>query len=256
MSKEDPNSLNYTTPLFIQHQFLASGHNAKTPSATGTFVKFQGKHYVVTCQHVLAAADVSQRMNLSIVIGRGVFNLSHPTPDGIVPSFRVPIAEMPSNAIDIGISTIEHAWDFIVERKGKKAVDLDQWVCPDWSQINAAKACGWLDNYKKEREEQVEVSGVEVICEMASIVSPNHTQFTMHSATDEENHPSLSGISGGVIVTLDDAFETPFGLVFEGYPGAPGTGGSADTYLQTGDLMVRGHVLTPTVFAKWLSSLA
>ncbi len=77
----------------------------------------------------------------------------------------------------------------------------------------------------------------------------------MHSSTEKLDYPSLSGISGGVILTLEGNQEIPFGIVFEGYPGAPGLSGSAEAYLKPGDLMVRGHVLTPRVFQNWLDNL-
>lgn len=256
MSKEHPSSLDYTTPLFVQHQFLKGGHDVNTTSGTGTFVRFGGKQYVVTCNHVLQAADHSQRMNLAIVVGRGIFNLSYPMRDGsLAPSFRVPLQPDASTEIDVGISDVMHAWDFLVDRKGKKAINLDDWIEPNWSQITNAKASGWLDNYKEETGDGVAIKGVDVIAEMSSNVSPEKAQFTMHSATAED-HPSLSGISGGVVMTLEGESEIPFGIVFEGYPGAPGLGsGARETYLQPGDLMVRGHVLTPTIFENWLRNL-
>jgi len=158
--------------------------------------------------------------------------------------------------IDVGISPIDHAWDFLVERKGKRAVDLDTVLELRWTEITNAKACGWLDNYKEQTPDSVVTKGVEVIAEMASSISPDRPQFTLHSQTAEANHPSLSGISGGVVLALQDNVEVPFGIVFEGFPGNPvDEANSHDAYLKPGDLMVRGHVLTPTVFETWLRNL-
>lgn len=44
MSKEVPSLLDYTIPLFVQHPFMLTGRDDKTVSASGTFVKFQGRH--------------------------------------------------------------------------------------------------------------------------------------------------------------------------------------------------------------------
>lgn len=55
MNGQAPNRLpqKQTDPLWIQDHFLTSGHDENTPSATATFVKRKGCHYLVTCRHVL-----------------------------------------------------------------------------------------------------------------------------------------------------------------------------------------------------------
>jgi hypothetical protein len=250
MSKEDPNTLDYTTPLFIQHRLLLKGHSKNTLNATGTFVRFQGKHYIVTCRHVLKKADHSNHFNLAIMIDRTVINLS--TMSGAGPaysSFKVPLDESGKHEIDVCISPIDHAWEYIIQAKGKKAVDLDLWIVPDWANISEVFACGWL-NKKDHAADMVSTSGVHIYVESSSKISPNNRQFTLHSATGNPDWPSLSGISGGLIHTKAEQGEIPFGIVFEGYPGDE----PADALLKPGDLMVRGHVLTPQIFKGWLAA--
>jgi hypothetical protein len=45
-----------TDPLWIQHRFLATGHGETTDNGTATFIKFEGRHYLCTCAHVVEAA--------------------------------------------------------------------------------------------------------------------------------------------------------------------------------------------------------
>jgi hypothetical protein len=250
VSKEDPNTLDYTTPLYISHRFLVQGHNKDTLSATGTFVRFKGLHYVVTCRHVLALANHSKYFNLSIVVDRIHFGLSNIIgPGPAVSSFRTPLDESGAHQIDVCISPVDHAWGHIVQVKGKKAVDLDSWTEPDWANISTAFACGWL-NKKDQTDTTIITTGIHVYAELGSKLSQNDRQFTMHSETGKSDGPSLSGLSGGLIHTTKEQGEIPFGIVFEGYPGDE----SAHAFLKPGDIMVRGHVLTPQIFQNWLTT--
>ena len=257
MSKENPSSLAYTTPLFIQHQFLASGHDIGTDSATGTFIKFENNIYIVTCDHVLKQANHLERMNLAVVTNRTIFNLSEFQRDGyLMPSFRVPLEPCGMEKIDIGITKISnYMWSMLKNEKGKKSVDLDDWKEPAWSKTTNAKACGWLNGEKDEINEKLAVKGVEILADIASKLSPNERQFTMHSPTDNSENPSLSGVSGGIIVANQDQEEIPFGVIFEGYPNNNTTSNLHEAYLKQGDLMIRGHILTPEIFKNWLNDL-
>ncbi|MER9592983.1 hypothetical protein NKI94_30180 [Mesorhizobium australicum] len=256
MSKESPSSLDYTEPLFIQNRDLAHGHDDKVLSATGTFVKWQGQHYVVTCRHVLEAVRWEQKETLAIMAGRGILNFSSPTPSGPISSFRELEARRDGSKPDIAISRLPaHWWNQITKNKSKKAVDLDAWVEPVWPEIRIAKACGWLQNYKEMSDEHVSTTGVWIVAEMASAISPQAPEFTMFSPDAENALTLLSGVSGGVVVSEQNNVEVPIGVVFEGFPGEADSLGDnrpAAAYTQPGDLMVRGHVLTPEIFQDWL----
>lgn len=257
MSKEDPNPLDYTIPLFVQHPHLATGRDDRTVSASATFVKFEGQHYIVTCGHVLGQVVDSRDKTLAIMIERRSVNLYPFGAFGAGLGLRTPQADWAGRVVDVAISSIEAVWQHIVTRKHKKAVDLDNWSEPAWADVRRAVACGWLNNYKGLTEWDVSTQGALVFADVASCLSPTHPEFTLHSEKAENSETMLSGISGGLIVGELGSEEVPIGLVFEGFPGEADTLGERESglLLQPGDLMVRGHVLTPEIFADWLRRL-
>lgn len=257
MSKEVPSQLDYTIPLFVQHPFMLTGRDDKIVSASGTFVKFQGRHYVVTCGHVLKQVLGIPDKVLAIMIGNSAINLSSFDASGIVHSARIPEADWAGKDVDIAISSIEPSWPIIADKKHKKAVDLDNWTEPDWDKVRRAAACGWLNNYKSMTETDVATQGVTVVANLASGLTPAHPEFTLHSPEGENAETMLSGISGGLIVADLNDQEVPIGIVFEGFPGEADTLGDRGPGMlfQPGDLMVRGHVLSPETFSDWLQRL-
>lgn len=252
MSVDCPSCLDYTTPVFIHHKIFQDGHDESTPSATGTFVKFRGRIFIVTCGHVLQQVDIGKHQTLSVMADRIVFPFSGLGKDAPI-IFGVPYLEATNASIDLAIGPTEHFWSILAERRGKRAIDLDDWKEPAWENIVAAKAFGWQDGGKQVANNHVTTKGIEVTVGVGSALGTSAEAFTLISENAANADQSLSGISGGAIFGFyADGSHFPIGIVFEGFPGDSKTSGPA-AFLKEGDLMVRGHLLTPSIFGGWLA---
>jgi hypothetical protein len=59
-SESDENSRlarSQTDPLWLQDHFLGTGHDVTTRNGTASFVSFKGRHFAVTCRHVMESAS-------------------------------------------------------------------------------------------------------------------------------------------------------------------------------------------------------
>ena len=134
MTDPAPDSLarRQTDPLWIQRHFLTTGHDENTPSATATFVKRRGRHYMVTCGHVVQTVrqrrekEGETQLTMALHVDRTIMNLSSVGPEGIVLSVRTPEAELQSDEADIALASLEPSfWEILSDKKNKTAIDLD-----------------------------------------------------------------------------------------------------------------------------------
>lgn len=253
MSRENPNSLDHTIPLFIHDSLLKDGHDVTSTNTTGTFVKYADVIYLLTCNHVIEQVDMDMNQTIMICCDHAMFPFSPLAKDRSTLSIKPVATEHWEGAIDIAISKTDHCWQMISEVKSKRPVDLDNWQEPNWDNIEIANAHGWVNAHKKIIENRVATSGVCVAAEMSTKISPQQPQFTMHSHVENIGY-GLSGISGGVITILENDIEIPIGIVFEGHPSALNNNQDIETqsFLGNEDLQVRGHLLTPDIFKDWL----
>ena len=162
MNGQAPESLprRQTDPLWIQDHFLAGGHDENTPNATATFVKRKGRHYLVTCRHVLEivskrrTAGGERQLTMALEIDGTVLNLSRVSAQGVVLNVRTPEARMHSERADIALAPLDESnWKRLSERKNKEAIDLDSWREPNWSVVRHCLAVGY-ENEGKEADSQ------------------------------------------------------------------------------------------------------
>jgi hypothetical protein len=240
-----------TDPLWIQHRFLATGHGETTDNGTATFIKFEGRHYVCTCAHVVEAAKGDNVP--ALMIDRTVFNFANYQID---PSgkpvyrhiFRIPDRQR----FDIAIAPIDsYWWDTLRTKKGKSAIDLDAWQNTTWPQNPCYLAAGYPTEHKYNVEEELAVGMALVAAEPASTMSPSSTSFTLHSSVEVPHGYYFSGLSGGPIFLPEEVDRlVPVGIIIEG---GPSSSSAPESFISDGNtIFIRGQTLTPTIFKEWL----
>lgn len=154
MSEKAPESLprRQTDPLWLQHPYLAKGHDATTRNATATFICRKGRHFMETCRHVLEkvaearTGSPRQRLSMALYVGRTILRMSYASPEGIEFSVRTPGGEYEAGQADIALAPLARwHWKLLRDEMGKVAIDLDSWREPDWSAVRYRKAAQkWL----------------------------------------------------------------------------------------------------------------
>lgn len=184
------------------------------------------------------------------MVDKTMLSLSFWTADGIQPALRSPAPDAGSHHVDVSIADICNYWPFILEKKHKAAIDLDNWVTPAWVDDGLHYAAGYLDEHKTDDGKMLKSPMALVAANLSSSVTDQSREFTLFSSLAEPHGYYLSGISGGPIVTLQDDKIIPVGLVFEGEPASRAASAG---YAGPNDIMVRGIILTPDRFADWLA---
>ncbi|GIK97834.1 MAG: hypothetical protein BroJett029_20430 [Alphaproteobacteria bacterium] len=247
----EPNSLprRQTDPAWLQDHFLGTGHDETTRGATFTFVKRRGRHYAVTCRHIMEAvsdpAVVPDARNptVAIHIDRVVLSLSNFTAKGLALGIRTPQAESKREEIDVAIAPLDGSyWPLLLEKKNKAAIDLDAWREPDWKSVKWCVAAGYPDEHKTavvhDGADKVSNRLLTVVAEVASQLGSTARCITLSSTLDKPHGYYFSGMSGGPVYavegaeqrTIEDDELLPVGLIFEGFPssGKPESEGSRD----------------------------
>ena len=245
-------------PLFIGNYFAADGRTPDTPSATATLVRFKGRLFVVTCEHVRKTAYAAPGQTASVGVGRTIINLSSWGADSstgqaqLIPALRQ--LRLESNR-DLSIAAVPaHYLDLLNRYKTKVPIDLDRHQAPDWSRVKFGLAVGFPNRLKAADGDALLSKMIEVTAELNSTPGPNDAFVTLHSEASAPSEYGLSGISGGPIFALTDQLPPlPIGIVFEGHPSGEDTDRDASqAFLNENDLFIRGLVLTPATFATWL----
>ncbi len=279
MNGQTPDSLprRQTHPLWIQNYILASGHDENTPNATATFVKRKGRHYLVTCRHVLEfvskrrTARGERQLTMALQIDGTVLNLSSVSAQGVVLNVRTPEARMHSERANIALAPLDESnWNLQSERKSKEAIDLDSWREPDWSVVRHCLAVGYENEGKEAvrsgNSEKVATRMLESVAALASPVPGRDTTgFILSSTLSSPHGYGFSGMSGGAVYAIeesgagmaDDESLVPVGIVYEGFPGSTRQGGSnkegsMGTIFNDQDILIHALTLTPNRFDDWL----
>ena len=265
-----------TDPLWIQHHFLATGHDETTPNATATFVKRRGRHYMVTCGHVVQIVrrrrdeDGERQLTMALHVNRGVLNLSSVGAEGIVLSVRTPGAELHSRPADVALASLEPSyWEILSSRKSKTAIDLDSWQAPDWSAVRKCLAVGYENEGKttiqSEGSEMVATRLLNVVADVCSMPVDDTTGFELMSELDRAHGYAFSGMSGGAVYAIEGSNRTeveddelfPVGIVYEGCPSThrarePDVEDVGRPIFSERDVFIRALMLTPGIFDDWL----
>lgn len=212
-------------------------------NGTLTFIKFDGRTYGITCQHVvqhyrdvLAASAETGSHTM-----RTMLNGFHVVQD----RFVQPSAQFGDSAPDIAIREINAD---LVAHIGKEAIDIDSLkVIPE--NIRHAYAVGFPEGLKYNKDSdvsgyhRVSMPQVEILAELQRC--PDR-RFTMCSDL-EKPAPDIgySGMSGGPIFWSTDDDYGILGIIYEG---GPSDG--------NGTIFVYGELATPEVIKGWISQCA
>ena len=238
-------------PLFIGDALLADGHTATTSSATATFVRFQGKTYAVTCRHVRKDASAVTGWSARLHAGVAVIPLANWSSAGLTSILRDAADE---SGVDISLCrNPDHLFDVVSQAKPKTPIDLDTYEEPNWGEISFCLAAGFPDRIKTEQGGSVFSTMAEVVAEVTSNLLPSSETFVLHSNLGEPSPVGLSGMSGGPIFALrEEGSPLPLGILFQGRPSGEVTDVPPGAFLTDADISIRGCLLSPTVFARWL----
>lgn len=195
-------------PIWLQDDFLRTGHDANTRSGTATFVKRKGTHYACTCRHIMESIKDPRVVpnakfpTLTLAIGKLFINLTRMTANGPELIMRAPGTDTEHSKTDIAIAPLDAGtWHLLATKKNKSAIDLDRWREPDWSTVRFGLAYGYPDEHKK----AVSANGVDrvanqlinVVAEVASTPAKANRTITLNSALANPHSWYFSGLSGG-----------------------------------------------------------
>ncbi|WP_271591994.1 hypothetical protein [Bradyrhizobium sp. CCBAU 65884] len=236
-------------PLWIQHRFLATGHDETLENGTATFIKFKDHHFICTCRHVAEAAKGD--FVPALMAGQLILNIASMHPDRVYRhNFRSP------ENYDIAIAPMTgFHFELMQSRKGKAAIDLDAWETPEWSTEGTLAAAGYLNEHKYSLADKVATPMNFAVAELASSIGPQLPTFTLSSVVDEAHGLFFSGMSGGpVFISPAENKLIPVGIIFEGGPSS-GRFKNLQTSIGAADILIRAHTLTPTIFESWLAAV-
>lgn len=237
-------------PIYIGGKYLQDGHSAATTSATGTFIRFKGVDYAVTCGHVSQEAYATERSTARMHLGRSVIQFDSFEDVGSIRSLRDVGGE---SSVDISICRLGPNYvEDMSRRNGLRKAPIDLSACPEinWTNAKWALAAGFPDRAKSESDGLVSAPMVEVIAEIVSRIGCNE-KFALHAACASPY--GLSGMSGGPIFLInEDGTISPIGIIFEGNPSIINVQRPCDAFLRNDEVLILGQLLTPVVFEKWL----
>lgn len=244
----------WTHPLFLQDYFLSTGHDLDTHCGTATFIKYCGRHYLCTCDHVREKIGDPNVVNYSrfptsaLMFGSSVLNLSNLGQAGL--SQALYAVSDPQNDVDVAIADMELHWEFLQE-KGKSAIDLDSWREPNWKSIRQCAVAGYHDKPKARKGHQIETYMNCITCNLASDLSSSSRDLTLFTQLKEPHGLYFSGYSGCPIFALTPEGLVVVGIVQEAHPSRE-RHAELGGFLSQSDIMIRGKLLTPERFLSWL----
>lgn len=249
----------HSDPLFLSGPFLTSGHNSEIANGTVTYIKFKNRLFGVTCAHIYDQQFSNGQDRCLTVHGknRTVYQFGTYSSSGYRSHF-VSLRSADHLAPDIAIASIGQPLPEIhMAPKGKRPIDLDAWMEPDWSDIGNPVAFGFPTEHKAVSGDNVQSPFLAVVAEPASQLSTASNTFLIASSLERANDYYFSGMSGGAVyAAMDDPFRlVPIGIVFEGSPGSSEEWINRDeqSFFTRDDVQIRAYLLTPRIFEEWLS---
>ena len=246
-------------PLFVTDPFLMGGHSSVRANGTITYIQFKEQLYAITCAHVYYE-QYSQNKWLAIQ-GKGqyVYQLGRFTSEGYKSNFYPLRKEDDTYGLDVAIIYLGDSFrEVYFLKKGKSAINLDEWVEPNWQEIKLPSAFGYPNEHKTQSSEFVESPLIQVDAEVTREISPIDTSFLLASSLDSEHGYYFSGMSGGpVFHVLDGGEITLIGIVYEGTPGSSKEWLARDeqAFLTGRDIQIHAYTITPDIFEGWLNQV-
>lgn len=266
-------------PLFATGLLLERGHDESATSATVTFVQYKSRVYAVTCHHVLSAffseaVKTGRRIAPSVHSGRtiqqfGEFDMHGQYRWSFQSCRAFPAAADIGNEAalaaldranadrpDIAIADLTTVWPVFRTTRGAEAINLDEWVEPDWSNAQSVwMAYGFPDDHKYRSGDKVAAPMPRVAAKLESPLPTSEKPSYILCSTLETDHGwGFSGMSGGPVLVAhaaDDRFAF-VGITFEGAPSSKELEANAEAFVGKSDIVLRGYHLTSQQFEAWL----
>ena len=252
----DTVAFQYCEPLFVTDPFLIGGHSSDRANGTITYIQFNGQAYGITCAHVYYQQFPDNKWLAIHGKGRYVYQLGRFTSEGYKSNFHPLRKEDDSNGLDIAIIYLGDTFREVhFPKKGKLAVNLDDWTEPNWGEITHPMAFGYPTEHKSQSPDFVESPLIHVAVEVTRKISPFDSSFLLASSLESEHGYYFSGMSGGPVFHVHDGGEiTLIGIVYEGTPGSSKEwlARDAQAFFTNSDIQIRAHTLTPEIFEGWL----
>ena len=255
--------VSHCEPLYLSKHFMQDGHSAEKANGTVTYVKYKDITYGITCAHVFFHQKLgsSEERILTVFGERLVYQFGLHSQKGYESHFRS-MRSSPSDTQNPDIAIVQLSEPFpsiYMKRKGKKAIDLDHWVEPSFSEAKMAMACGFPTEHKSQNDSVVSAELAQVFAEPASKLSLDRESFLLASSLEEDSNIYFSGMSGGPVYldgTVDGKI-TVVGIIYEGSPGSSKEWESRgpESFLTKKDIQIRAHTFTPEVFERWLKQV-
>lgn len=249
-------ALSHCEPLFLSLPFLGDGHSSEKANGTITFIEYKGRIFGVTCAHVYDEQVTAGKWLTLHGKDRYIYQLGTFTQDGYKSLLR-PLRDKSDDGPDIAIIELgESVRKIHFERKGKQAINLDNWAEPSWSEIKVPVAFGYPTEHKTKPENLLSSQLVSVAAEATRAITANDESFLLASSLESDNTYFFSGMSGGPVYHVADPKANPtlIGIVFQGIPGSSAEWEARDeqSFLTRKDIQIRAHTLTPNIFDEWL----
>src|ERR1700737_2832330 len=198
--------------LPCRHQLSALA--LTTRNGTASFVSFKGRQFAVTCRHVMESASgpdvVTGAPNPTVALhfDETVLNLSFFMATGLHVTLRAPDAERREQEVDVAIAELTGSyWGLLIGKKGKKAINLDNWREPNWPAGKMCVARGYPEEHKEIRtsadREKIAAPMLSITAEVAGPLGRDQRIITLSSRLDEPHGYYFSGISGGALYTSE-----------------------------------------------------
>jgi hypothetical protein len=251
-------------PLYIMDAHLLEGYDESTRNGTATFVQYAGRYYACTCRHMVEIMqkrrDSGQSRFATLALGykEGFERLSFFTAEGLNDAVRIVPPGVQEDFLDLAIADITNFWPRFSAEWASEAIDMnpDAWHEPRWARAHLLSAAGWPEMGKRnvitpDRGAIVRGTLLYTVANVRAGLSRTDRVVMMESRLDKPHNWFFSGMSGGPMYVIQDEKIVPVGILYDGWPQKPGD--VSEEYDEF-DIVIRGAVMTPDHFARWLTA--
>ena len=257
-------ALSNCAPLYIMDAHLIEGYDESTRNGTATFVQLGGRYYACACRHMVEITQKrresgrSKFATLALGYKQGFERLSFFTAEGLNDAVRAVPAGVNEEFLDLAIADITSFWDRFSSEWGSVAIEMDEdrWHEPRWARAELLAAAGWPEMGKRnvttdDGRDIVRGTLMYTVAQVKGGLSRTDRVAMMESRLEQPHNWYFSGMSGGPMYVLQDEKIIPVALLYDGWPQKLG-----DTHEKYDEhwIAIRGAVLTPSNFARWLNA--